>query len=58
MGGRGSLLSGDALATEGVRQEAVRGVRQAAEKARRVGVPMEQLDELLRSVYDEGGEQT
>ena len=58
MGGRGSFLSGDALATEGVRQEALRGVRQAAEKARRVGVPMEQLDELLRSVYDEGGEQT
>lgn len=51
VGGRGSFVSGDILATEGVRREAKLSFCQAAEKARRVGVGIEQLRLLLDQVY-------
>ena len=56
MGGRGSFVSGDLLAAEGVKKEAAANLAAAAEKARRVGLTREEAVELIASVFEQGGE--
>lgn len=56
MGGRGSFISGDLLAAEGVKKEAAANLAAAAEKARRVGLTREEAVELIASVFEQGGE--
>jgi len=56
MGGRGSFVSGDLLAANGVRKEAAANLAAAAEKARRVGLTREEALEVIASAYEQGGE--
>lgn len=56
MGGRGSFISGDILAAEGVRREAAQNLQTAAEKARRVGLTLQEAEAVIAAVYEQGGE--
>ena len=56
MGGRGSFISGDLLAAEGVKKEAAANLAVAAEKAKRVGLSREEAFEVIASVFEQGGE--
>jgi len=56
LGGRGSFVSGDLLAAEGVKKEARENLMAAAEKARRVGLTREEAEAVIAAAYEKGGE--
>lgn len=56
MGGRGSFISGDILAAEGVQREAAQNLQTVAEKARRVGLTRQEAEAVIAAVYEQGGE--
>ena len=56
MGGRGSFISGDSFAAEGLKKDAAANLQTAAEKARRVGLTREEAEAVLAAVFEQGGE--
>lgn len=56
MGGKGSFISGDILAAEGVRREAAQNLQTVAEKACRVGLTRQEAEAVIVAVYEQGGE--